>query len=257
MKKLFRAFTKFSYYFPLLIMLIDIGYGLLKIDFGDSPDSAHSPYGWLFIFYLILPLFIFSLISYIGISLSSLKRLSQENTKYYKFFVVIQWVILNVTLIFCTSTPQIIFGSEALKSNYTTWIPLFLVFSLAISEMIHSKVKTFTKKVFVFPIIIFLLAIIPLTMQTISNHNIKANHFQQVKHFYQSVDDSYKVKDISTKSTFGLPFESQYGKYEISNYGKKLYSNTVFSNNKLERVHEKATLFCTTFIKCFSRQLIF
>ena len=66
MKKVLSALAKLIPYIPLIIFLMTIFYGLLHIDFGDSPDSAHSSYGWFFLFWFYLPtlaIYIFSLLA--------------------------------------------------------------------------------------------------------------------------------------------------------------------------------------------------
>ncbi|BDH63973.1 polysaccharide biosynthesis protein [Enterococcus faecalis] len=221
---------KKAYYNPLIVFLLTIGYGLLKIDFGDTEGRA--TYGWLYILIVMWLFVLLYIVAYIRVLVYLVKNKQKSTRNLFNLLRV--FLIINLVSLFF-SPFEIMFGLYAI----TTYSGLAFIISLlgmAISGYLfdnEKNIRYFNDSKFVSLLIPLALVLVPVftwwSIDRINEEGQKQEYKQVLEKGYQSKGKDYKIKMgqqyTLDKESVRVEFSLKDGNYEIPS-GAELRKNS-------------------------------
>lgn len=230
MKKVLSALAKLIPYIPLIIFLMTIFYGLLHIDFGDSPDSAHSSYGWFFLFWFYLPtlaIYIFSLLANLIRGVQYLLKGGSKvkislSIAYMATIVLIGWALF-------ASQTVLIFGFYVVQ-RVAGWSFIFLLLLLPFFDRLYQKDGLSKKSNQLILVCLLIGTILPMVYSKVQTKLSDNVYTKQLEQFYRSKGLKY---DVTMKEHW---FESDRAFFKVTDEGVDLLVTAEYSGKKLEKV---------------------
>jgi hypothetical protein len=229
------AIIKKAYHNPLVVFILTIGYGLLKIDVGDSYEP--QTYGWIYILIVMWVFVILYIVAYIRVLLYILRKLKNRQQSQYLINTLSVFLIINIG-VFLFNPLEIMFGLYVI----TTYSGLAFVISLVgltVTGYLLDNEKSchyFNKnkknsKLLSMIVPLGIVAIPALTWLSIDKVNeIEQNQeYQQIlEKGYQTIGKNYQVKMGQTyplgKDEVRVEYTLKDGDYEIPS-GAELREN--------------------------------
>ncbi len=118
-----RRIKEKAYLYPVIVFLLTVGYGLLKIDFGDN--EAHISYGWLYFLFGIWVVGLLYLLAYAFVFAWLVGIKKSGGTRGKQFLMTLWFFTLISACLLCLNFFQLSVGVYALAS------PVGLVFGLS------------------------------------------------------------------------------------------------------------------------------